>query len=465
MTDFDIVIIGSGPGGYVAAIRAAQLGMKVACIEKEKTLGGTCLNIGCIPSKALLNSSEKFIDLSKHFEEHGITASNINIDVAKLMQRKEKIVKQLTTGIGFLFKKNKITHILGTASFSDKKTILVSSADGDKKITAKNFIIATGSTSIEIPSIPVDEKQIVTSTGALSLQSIPKSLLVIGGGYIGLEMGSVWARLGSKVTVVEALDRIVPTMDGEIAKEFMKLLQKQGLEFKLSHKVTSTKVNKNEVEVSMESSGKKEVKEKYEVVLMSVGRKPNTEGLNLDKIGVKLTDKKAVEINKNFKTSIDCIYAIGDVAPGPMLAHKAEEEGVACVEIINGQKTHINYDMIPAVVYTNPEVASVGKTEEQLKESKIEYKVGKFPFMANGRALTTSTSEGFVKILADKKTDAILGAHIIGHDAGQLIAEIVTTMEFGGSAEDIARICHAHPTTSEAVKEAAMNVDGRAIHI
>jgi dihydrolipoamide dehydrogenase len=465
MTDFDIVIIGSGPGGYVAAIRAAQLGMKVACVEKEKTLGGTCLNIGCIPSKALLNSSEKFVDLSKHAEEHGITASKINIDVEKLMLRKEKIVKQLTTGIGFLFKKNNITHILGTASFSDKKTILVSSADGDKKITAKNFIIATGSTSIEIPNIPVDEKQIVTSTGALSLQSIPKSLLVIGGGYIGLEMGSVWSRLGSKVTVVEALDRIVPTMDEEIAKEFMKSLKKQGLEFKLSHKVISTKVTKNEVEVSMESSGKKEVKEKYEVVLMSVGRKPNTVGLNLDKIGVKLNDKKAIEINKNFKTSIDSIYAIGDVAPGPMLAHKAEEEGVACVEIINGQKTHMNYDTIPAVVYTNPEVASVGKTENQLKESKIEYKVGKFPFMANGRALTTSASEGFVKILADKKTDAILGAHIIGHDAGQLIAEIVTTMEFGGSAEDIARICHAHPTTSEAVKEAAMNVDGRAIHI
>ena len=273
------------------------------------------------------------------------------------------------------------------------------------------------------------------------------------------------SRLGSKVTVVEALDRIVPTMDEEIAKEFMKSLKKQGLEFKLSHKVTSTKVNKNEVEVSMESSDKKEVKEKYEVVLMSVGRKPNTEGLNLEKIGVNLDDKKAIEINKNFKTSIDGIYAIGDVAPGPMLAHKAEEEGVACVEIINGQKTHMNYDTIPAVVYTNPEVASVGKTEDQLKESKVEYKVGKFPFMANGRALTTSASEGFVKILADKKTDAILGAHIIGHDAGQLIAEIVTTMEFGGSSEDIARICHAHPTTSEAVKEAAMNVDGRAIHI
>jgi dihydrolipoamide dehydrogenase len=465
MTDFDVVVIGAGPGGYVAAIRAAQLGMKVACIEKERTLGGTCLNIGCIPSKVLLNSSEKFVEFSQHAEEHGITTSKVDIDVSKLMQRKDKIVKQLTTGIEFLLKKNKITHFSGTASFDDDKTISVSSSESEKKITAKNFIIATGSTSIEIPSIVVDEKQIITSTGALSLKSIPKTLLVIGGGYIGLEMGSVWARLGSKVTVVEALDRIVPTMDSEIAKEFMNSLKKQGLEFKLSHKVTETKINKSDVEVSMESSDKKEIKEKFEVVLMSVGRKPNTDGLNLKAIGVKLNEKKFIEINKDFKTSVDGIYAIGDVAPGPMLAHKAEEEGVACVEIINGQKTHMNYDIIPAIVYTKPEVASVGKTEEQLKELKIEYKTGKFPFMANGRALTTSASEGFVKILVNKKTDTILGAHIIGHDAGQLIAEIVTTMEFGGSAEDIARICHAHPTTSEAIKEAAMNVDGRAIHI
>jgi len=465
MADFDVIVIGAGPGGYVAAIRAAQLGMKVACIEKETTLGGTCLNIGCIPSKALLNSSEKFIEFSQHAEEHGIKANKVDIDLSKLMQRKDKIVKQLTTGIGFLFKKNKISHLSGAASFVDKETITVSSSEGDKKITAKNFIIATGSTSIEIPNIPIDEKQIVTSTGALSLQSIPKSLLVIGGGYIGLEMGSVWSRLGSKVTVVEALDRIVTTMDAEIAAEFMKSLKKQGLEFKLSHKVTATKINKNDVEVSMESAGKKEIKEKYEVILTSVGRKPNTEGLNLEEIGVKLTDKKAIEINKDFKTNVDGIYAVGDVVSGPMLAHKAEEEGVTCVEIINGQKTHMNYDIIPAIVYTKPEVASVGKTEEELKESKKEYKIGKFPFMANGRALTTSASDGFVKILADKKTDAILGAHIIGHDAGQLISEIVTTMEFGGSAEDIARICHAHPTTSEAVKEAAMNVDGRAIHI
>ena len=465
MADFDLIVIGAGPGGYVAAIRAAQLGMKVACVEKEQTLGGTCLNIGCIPSKALLNSSEKFAEISKHSEEHGISTGKVELDLSKLMQRKNKIVKQLTSGIGFLFKKNKVTHLQGLASFTDKNAIKVSSSEGDKNYSAKNFIIATGSSSIAIDAIPVDEKQIVSSTGALALESVPKSLLVIGGGYIGLEMGSVWSRLGSKVTVVEALDRIVPTMDEEIAKEFMKSLKKQGLDFKLSHKVTSTKVGKDGVDVIMESADNKTVTEKYDVVLMSVGRKPNTEGLNLEAIGVKLNEKKSIEINSKFKTSVDGIYAIGDVVPGPMLAHKAEEEGVACVELISGQKPHINYEIIPAIVYTNPEVASVGRTEAELKAKKIDYKIGKFPFMANGRALTTSSPEGFVKILADSKTDAILGAHIIGHDAGQLIAEIVTTMEFGGSSEDIARICHAHPTTSEAVKEAAMNIEGRAIHI
>ena len=466
MADYDLIILGTGPGGYVAAIRAAQLGMKVACVEKDPTLGGTCLNIGCIPSKALLNSSEKFVEFSKHADEHGIKAEKVELDLSKLMQRKEKIVKQLTTGIGFLLKKNKITHINGTAAFVDKQNIIVKSSKEEKKLSAKNFIIATGSTSIERPNIIVDEKKIVTSTGALSLSVVPKTMLVIGGGYIGLEMGSVWSRLGTKVTVVEKLDRIVPTMDGEIATQFMKSLQKQGLEFKLSHKVISTNSGSNDVEVTMQSEkDKKQIKEKYNIVLMSIGRKPNTEGLNLEKIGVKLNDQKAIKIDQQFNTSVDNIYAIGDVAPGPMLAHKAEEEGIACVEIINGQKTHMNYNTIPAIVYTNPEVASVGKTEEQLKESKTEYKVGKFPFMANGRALTTSATEGFVKILADKKTDAILGAHIIGQDAGQLVAEIVTAMEFGGSAEDVARICHAHPTTSEAVKEAALNVDGRAIHI
>ena len=465
MADYDLVVIGAGPGGYVAAIRAAQLGMNVACVEKEETLGGTCLNIGCIPSKALLNSSEKYVTLIKHSEEHGIKVNKVDLDLSKLMQRKEKIVKQLTTGIGFLFKKNKITHLKGSVSFVDKNNIQIKSSK-ELTISANSFIIATGSTSITIPKIPINEKNIITSTGALSLSSIPKTMLVVGGGYIGLEMGSVWSRLGTKVTVVEALDRIVPNMDGEVANQFMKSLQKQGLEFKLLHKVLDSKSNTNDVDVTLESlKDKKQIKEKYNIVLLSVGRQPNTEGLNLDKIGVELTNQKAIKIDKQFKTNVDGIYAIGDVAPGPMLAHKAEEEGVACVEIIKGQKPHINYDTIPAIVYTNPEIASVGKTEEQLKELKIEYKVGKFPFMANGRALTTSASEGFVKILVDKKTDSILGAHIIGHDAGQLIAEIVTTMEFGGSAEDIARICHAHPTTSEAVKEAALSVDGRAIHI
>ena len=466
MKDYDLIVIGTGPGGYVAAIRAAQLGMKVACVEKETSLGGTCLNIGCIPSKALLSSSEKFIEFKNHSNEHGILADKINFDISKMMQRKNKIVKKLTTGIEFLFKKNKITHISGHASFVDNSTINVKDEKDERRYSASNFIIATGSSSINIPAISIDEKNIVSSTGALSLEKIPSTMLVIGGGYIGLEMGSVWSRLGAKVTVVEALDRIVPTMDGEIAAEFMKSLQKQGMEFKLSHKVISAKSSSKNIEVTMEAiKDKKQIKDKFDVVLMAIGRKPNTENLNLEKIGIKLNDQKAIVIDKKFKSSVDNIYAIGDVVPGPMLAHKAEEEGIACVEIIKGQKTHVNYENIPAIVYTNPEVASVGKTEEQIKKSNIEYKVGKFPFMANGRALTTSASEGFVKILVDKKTDSILGAHIIGHDAGQLIAEIVTTMEFGGSAEDIARICHAHPTTSEAVKEAALSVDGRAIHI
>ncbi len=466
MKDYDLIVIGTGPGGYVAAIRAAQLGMQVACVEKETSLGGTCLNIGCIPSKALLSSSEKFIEFKNHSNEHGILADKINFDISKMMQRKNKIVKKLTTGIEFLFKKNKITHISGHASFVDNSTINVKNDKDERRYSASNFIIATGSSSINIPAISIDEKNIVSSTGALSLEKIPSTMLVIGGGYIGLEMGSVWSRLGAKVTVVEALDRIVPTMDGEIASEFMKSLQKQGMEFKLSHKVISAKSSSKNIEVTMEAiKDKKQIKDKFDVVLMAIGRKPNTENLNLEKIGIKLNDQKAIVIDKKFKSSVDNIYAIGDVVPGPMLAHKAEEEGIACVEIIKGQKTHVNYQNIPAIVYTNPEVASVGKTEEQIKKLNIEYKVGKFPFMANGRALTTSASEGFVKILVDKKTDSILGAHIIGHDAGQLIAEIVTTMEFGGSAEDIARICHAHPTTSEAVKEAALNVDGRAIHI
>ena len=464
MTDFDIVIIGSGPGGYVASIRAAQLGMKVACVEKEKTLGGTCLNIGCIPSKALLNSSEKYIELSKHAEEHGITASKVDIDVSKLMQRKEKIVKQLTTGIGFLFKKNKITHINGTASFSDSKTILVSSSDGDKKITAKHFIIATGSTSIEIPSIPIDEKKIVTSTGALSLPSIPKSLLVIGGGYIGLEMGSVWSRLGAEVHVIEFLDHITPGMDKEISKEFLQILQKQGINFHLETKVDSIKKKNKIVTVSTTNKDGKKINFSCDVVLICVGRKPNTKNLNLEAIGVLLDDKKRIKVNNNFQTNVNNIYAIGDVIKGPMLAHKAEEEGIAIAELIAGQSGHVNYNIIPGVIYTFPEVASIGKTEEQLKDLNKKYKIGKFPFMANSRAKAINETQGFVKILADEKTDKILGTHIIGPNAGEMIAEIAIAMEFGASSEDIARTCHAHPTFSEAIKEAALSVDKRPIH-
>ena len=464
MEDFDLIIIGAGPGGYVAAIRAAQLGMKVACIEKETSLGGTCLNIGCIPSKALLNSSEKFVEISNHLAEHGIKTSKVDLDLDVLMQRKTKIVKKLTTGIGFLFKKNKITHIPGSASFVDTKTVSIKNGKQEITASAKNFIIATGSSSIEIPNIPIDEKQIVSSTGALSLTKVPKSLLVIGGGYIGLEMGSVWSRLGSKVTVVEALDRIVPTMDGEIAKEFMKMLQKQGIEFKLSHKVISAKSGKSGVDVEMATSDKKAIKENYEVVLMSVGRKPNTEGLNLDALGIDLDERKRIKTDKNFKTNVENIYAIGDVIDGPMLAHKAEDEGMAVAENIVGQSGHVNYETIPGVIYTTPGVASIGKTEEQLKEKNINYKIGKFSFMANSRAKAIDDSEGFVKILADKKTDKVLGAHLIGPHAGELIAEIGIAMEFGASSEDIARTCHAHPTFSEAVKEAALSVDKRAIH-
>ena len=463
---FDIIVIGSGPGGYVAAIRAAQLGKKVACIEKSESLGGTCLNIGCIPSKALLYSSEKFHYLKNFSSEHGIKINNIEIDLSKLMKRKENIVKKLTNGISFLFKKNKITHLTGHASFIDKNTLLVKSSNEEKKISADNIIIATGSSTVNIPSIKIDEEKIITSTGALSLNKIPSTLLIIGGGYIGLEMGSVWARLGSKVTVVEMLDRIVPNMDHEISFQYMKSLQQQDFDFKLSYKVINTKILKDFVEVTIESlKDQKQFSLKSEVVLVAVGRKPNIEGLNLENVGIKINKNKSIEINQNFQTTVKNVYAIGDVVPGPMLAHKAEDEGIACVEKILGQKPHINYNSIPSIIYTNPEVSSVGKTEEQLKEEKIDYKIGKFPFIANGRALTTSSTEGFVKILVDKKTDSILGAHIIGHDAGNLIAEIVTVIDFGGSSEDIARICHAHPTTSEAVREAAFSADNRAIHI
>ena len=465
MADFDLIVIGAGPGGYVAAIRAAQLGMKVACVEKEQTLGGTCLNIGCIPSKALLNSSEKFAEISKHSEEHGITTGKVELDLSKLMQRKNKIVKQLTSGIGFLFKKNKVTHLQGLASFTDKNTIKVSSSEGDKNYSAKNFIIATGSSSIAIDAIPVDEKQIVTSTGALALESVPKSLLVIGGGYIGLEMGSVWSRLGSEVTVIEYLDFITPGMDKEISNEFKKILIKQGIKFKMGSKVNSVKNMSSKVLINYtDIKNSKDETLEVDKVLVSVGRRPYTEGLNLTKVGVKKDNKGRIETNEKLQTSIQNIYAIGDVIKGPMLAHKAEDEGIAVAEILAGQAGHVNYDVIPGVIYTSPEVATVGKTEEQLKKENKDYKVGKFPFLANSRAKVNNETEGFVKILADSKSDKVLGVHIIGPHCGDMIAEMALAMEFGASAEDIARTCHAHPTHTEAIKEAALAVDKRPIH-
>ena len=465
MADYDLIVIGAGPGGYVAAIRAAQLGMNVACVEKEESLGGTCLNIGCIPSKALLNSSEKYIEFTKHAEEHGIKSEKINLDLSKLMLRKDNIVKKLTSGVGFLFKKNKITHLKGNVSFVDKNNIKIKSSK-EIIISAKNFIIATGSSAIDIPSIPIDEKNIVSSTGALSLSSVPKTMLVVGGGYIGLEMGSVWSRLGSKVMVIEALNRIVPNMDGEIASQYMKSLQKQGLEFKLLHKLISAKSNKNEVEVEIQSlNDNKKSKEKFNIVLMSVGRKPNTEGLGLEKIGIKLNDQKSIKIDKQYKTNVEGIYAIGDVAPGPMLAHKAEEEGVACVEIINGQKSHINYDTIPAIVYTNPEIAWAGLTETEAKANAIKVEVTRYPWAASGRAQAIGATDGLTKLLIDPDTDRVLGCGIVGVGAGELIAEAVLAIEMGCEARDITEAIHPHPTLSETVMNAGELFFGSAVEM
>tara|TARA_Y100001970_G_scaffold74987_1_gene95038 strand:- start:4183 stop:5586 length:1404 start_codon:yes stop_codon:yes gene_type:complete len=463
--NFDLLVIGGGPGGYVCAIRAAQLGLKVACVESRGTLGGTCLNIGCIPSKSLLNSSELYHKAKTSFKNIGIETGDVKLNLQKLMMNKNKSVQILTKGVEFLFKKNKVTHIKGKAILFSKNTVVVYENEKRSSYKSKNIVIATGSSPTSLPGIEIDEKNIASSTGALSFSQVPKDLVIIGGGYIGLEMGSVWSRLGSKVTVVEYLDFITPGMDREVSKEFQKILTKQGIKFKLNNKVTAVKNIKNKVLVEF-TNNKSNEKEKIECdkVLVSVGRKPYTEGLNLSKIGVKKDKKGQIEVNKKFQTSILNIYAIGDVIKGPMLAHKAEEEGIAVAEIIAGQAGHVNYDVIPGVIYTSPEVASVGKTEEQLKEKKISYKVGKFPFLANSRAKVNNESEGFVKILADSKTDKILGAHIIGPHCGDMIAEIALAMEFGASAEDVARTCHAHPTHTEAIKEAALSVDKRPIH-
>ena len=460
---FDVTVIGGGPGGYVCAIRLSQLGLKTACIESRGTLGGTCLNIGCIPSKSLLNLSENF-HKAKNFEKLGIETGEIKLNLEKMMKNKDKAVTVLTKGVEFLFKKNKVTYFKGTGSFKNQNQISIINNKEETAIETKNTIISTGSKPVSLRDIEFDEEKILSSTGALSISKLPKKMVVVGGGYIGLEMGSVWSRLGTEVQVIEFLDHITPGMDKEISTEFMKILKKQGIKFELKTKVEKITKSKNGVIIETFSKEGKKNKFEADVVLISVGRRPYTKNLNLEKIGVELDKRGSVKVNKNFQTNIKNIYAIGDVIEGPMLAHKAEEEGIAVAELISGQSGHVNYDTIPSVVYTSPEVASIGKTEEQLKEKGIKYKIGKFPFLANSRAKAIDESEGFVKILADSTTDKVLGVHIIGQHAGEMIAEMSVAMEFGASSEDIARTCHAHPTFSEAIKEAALSVEKRQIH-
>ena len=461
---FQAVVIGGGPGGYVCAIRLAQLGLKTACIESRGSLGGTCLNIGCIPSKSLLNLSEEFYKV-KDLSNKGIEVGQVKLNLPKMMKNKDKAVTVLTKGVEFLLKKNKVTYFKGTGSFKSKNEILIKDIENkETHVEADKVVIATGSLPVSLPGVKFDEKVIISSTGALKLEQVPKKMVVVGGGYIGLEMGSVWSRLGTEVHVVEFLDHITPGMDKEISMEFMKILKKQRINFHLQHKVEQIKKNStNAIVTTLDKEGKKKDFD-CDVVLVSVGRKPNTVGLNLDKVKIDLDKKNRIKTDKNFKTNQDNIYAIGDVIAGPMLAHKAEDEGIAVAENIAGQSGHVNYDTIPGVIYTTPEVASIGKTEEQLKELNIKYKIGKFSFMANSRAKAIDDAEGFVKILADEKTDKVLGAHLIGPHAGELIAEIGVAMEFGASSEDIARTCHAHPTHTEAIKEAALAVDKRPIH-
>ena len=459
---FDLIVIGAGPGGYVCAIRAAQLGLKVACVEKRATLGGTCLNIGCIPSKALLQSSENFEEAMHGFKDHGVMIESVKLDLARMQARKGEVVAANVKGVEFLFKKNKVTWLKGEGRIAAPGKVAV---DGTEYET-KSIVIATGSESIPLPGLEVDEKTIVSSTGALELDKVPGHLVVIGGGYIGLELGSVWLRLGAKVTVVEFLDRLVASMDIEIGKTFERVLGKQGMSFRLKTKVTAAQTTGTGVQLTVEpaAGGAAETIE-ADVVLVAIGRRPFLEGLGLEEAGVALDERKRVTIDAHYATNVPGIYAIGDIVAGPMLAHKAEEEGVAVAEILAGQAGHVNYGVIPGVVYTWPEVASVGSTEEMLKAEGRAYNIGKFPFTANGRARAMGSTDGFVKILADKATDEILGCHIIGPDAGTLIAEIATAMEFGASSEDVARTCHAHPSLNEAVKEAALAVAGRALHV
>ncbi|HQT80048.1 MAG TPA: dihydrolipoyl dehydrogenase [Rhodopila sp.] len=459
---FDLIVIGSGPGGYVCAIRAAQLGLKTACVEKRGTLGGTCLNVGCIPSKALLQSSEEFEKARHALQDHGVIVESVKLDLARMQARKGDVVTANTKGVEFLFRKNKISWLKGAGKIIAPDRVDV---DGNRYHT-KAIVIATGSESVPLPGLEIDEKRIVTSTGALELDEVPGHLIVVGGGYIGLELGSVWRRLGAEVTVVEFLDRIVPGMDAEVGTAFQRLLQKQGMKFRLSTKVSGASSDNGGIILRVEpvKGGPAETM-KADIVLVSIGRRPYIEGLGLDKVGVDLDDRNRVKVDAHYATNIPGIYAIGDVIAGPMLAHKAEEEGVAVAERLAGQAGHVNYGAIPGVVYTWPEVASVGETEESLKAAGAAYTVGKFPFAANGRARAIGDTDGFVKILAEKGTDRVLGAHVIGPDAGTLIAELTTAIEFGASAEDIARTCHAHPTLSEAVREAALAANGRALHI
>jgi dihydrolipoamide dehydrogenase len=465
MTDrYDVVIIGGGPGGYVAAIRAAQLGLKTACVESRGSLGGTCLNIGCIPSKALLQSSEKFVEAGHDLAEHGVKVGEVALDLAAMMGRKDKVVTTLTRGVEFLFRKNKVDWLKGKGRIAAPGRVAVAGADGaSQEIEAGSIIIASGSESTPLPRIEIDEKRIVSSTGCLALDRVPGRLVVIGGGYIGLELGSVWQRLGAKVTVVEVLDHVVPNMDRELGSSLQRVLARSGMEFKLGTKVAGVHQGQEELTIELEDGGSQTLS--ADVVLVAIGRRPYTDGLGLEALGVARDEHGRITVDDGFATNIPGIYAIGDVIRGPMLEHKAAEEGVALAERLAGQKTSVDYDAIPAVIYTWPEVASVGKTEEELKAAAISYRVGKFPFTANPRARTNGYSEGFVKILAETETDRVLGVHIIGPDAGTLIAEAVLAKEFGASAEDIARTCHAHPTLSEAIKEAALAVDGRAIHI
>ena len=463
---FDLIVIGGGPGGYVAAIRAAQLGLKVACVEKRGSLGGTCLNVGCIPSKALLQSSHHFEAAAKEFAHHGVRIGRLELDLGQMMARKEKVVKELTSGVEFLLRKNKVTYVKGTASFAGPGTVSVTAPGGPTtSLKAASIVIATGSDVAALEGVKIDERQILSSTGALALARVPETFAVIGGGVIGLELGSVWRRLGAKVTVIEFLDQILPGMDGEVSKQAERILAKQGMAFRLGTKVTAAKTGKR-VALSVEprAGGKSETVE-ADAVLVAVGRRPYTEGLGLAKIGVVPDGRGFIAVDKHFQTSTAGVFAIGDVIGGAMLAHKAEDEGVAVAEIIAGEAGHVNRDAIPAIVYTTPEIAGIGKTEEQLKSENRAYRAGKFPFTANARAKCNAETDGFAKVIADAATDRIVGAHIVGPQAGELIQEIALAIEMGASAEDLGRTCHGHPGMVEAVKEAALASLGRAIHI